>query len=421
MATSTASQPTGVSQFMKMSVQGGTGTSKTTLLALLSIGISLEYHNSAPVLVRDTEPGWHFMEPVFKLHGVPLIIDRGRDFKGMCTAQERAIKEKCCIFAGDSITHSWEELMGQFKGKNGKVPFHKFSQIRELWNEKFVIPGINANMHTMMAGRLSFEYFYDENEEGERELIKGDSRLKAGGGESYEYEVNLSAEVTRTRRIIKGLFRRGGGGYEYPCIILKDRSRALNGKSAVFYIENIDQKGSYKPILNFFRPHIERLRTIGGATIPSGDSSEWVPGGDSEYFARKRRKDEALDEIKSHLGRVFTASTGKDAAFKSEILNEIFGKASWTGLESMTADELEYGLKVCKRIVSLSQVKEPAKREELISIVDQAKKEIHDEAVNPPPKLCACGGIDKFIRICPKCNGENPDYLHDEVTEDIPF
>jgi hypothetical protein len=170
--------------FVKAGFQGSSGTGKSTTAGLLLLGLSVEYASRAPVLVYDTEPGWQFLKSLFEAENVELIIRNGRHFKGMHDALREAVKLGCSGFAVDSITHSWSELLERFADSTGRVPFHKFNQIKPLWNE-WTVDFLNAPLHCVANGRLAFEYLYEVAEDGRRDLVKGDAKMKAGGGESF--------------------------------------------------------------------------------------------------------------------------------------------------------------------------------------------------------------------------------------------
>jgi len=114
-----------------------------------------------------------------------------------------------------------------------------------------------------------------------------------------------------------------------------------------------------------------------------------------------------MEEIKSNLKRIFANDIGKDAQFKAEILNQIFGKSSWAGLESLHSEALKDGLFICKVIVDLCISKEPTNRLELIAYVNRAKEEFRNEwatadqippVVGTPYQDTKPGGIEVLLQ-----------------------
>ena len=87
----------------------------------------------------------------------------------------------------------------------------------------------------------------------------------------------------------------------------------------------------------------------------------------------------ALEEIKGALSCVFTADTGKDAAIKKEIINAIFGTHSWTAVEDMGIEALEWGMRVAVKMKHLAITHRPEDRDALLRLVEQAKDEVRDE------------------------------------------
>jgi len=325
-----------LSSFMKLGNQGGTGTGKSTTAALLLLGLSIEYHGKAPVLVYDTEPGWHFIKPIFDIEGVNLIIERGRHFKGMLDALSRGRREGACGFAVDSITHPWGELLERFADKSGRVPFHKFNQIKPMWND-WTVEFLNAPFHCIANGRLSWEYIMQQAEDGKYEPIKGDTKMKAGGGESFGYEPHLTCELDSKQ------VRDGSGklkGMEYVCLVLKDRSRALNGQEFTFKDIGAYKKGAYKQVLDAFRPHIEAIRLLAGVTMPKDNSAGIVPGGDAEFFHRQQQKTATLEDWYACMDMVLPGRTDEGKRQRLIVTAEITGVRSKTRFEAYDLSQL---------------------------------------------------------------------------------
>jgi hypothetical protein len=378
-AKAKGSQPamqTTITQYVKAGLQGGAGSGKSTTAALLLLALSREYHNRAPVLVFDTEPGWQFVKPMFDAEGVPLLLVHGRHFKGMHDALKRAISEGCCGFVVDSITHPWQELLERFADSTGRVPFHKFNQIKPLWNE-WTTDFLNAPLHAVANGRLAFDYFYEEAEDGRKELVKGDAKMKAGGGESFGYEPHLLCEMSHER--VRG---RNGKlkGLQYRCLVLKDRSRALNGKEFAFADFGAYQPNGYQAVLKVFRAHIEALTAIGAATLPKATSAVLVPEGNSVWSAEQRQKTIVLEEIEATLGtKLWPGNTNEAKQNKLRVIEELFGTRSWTKVETFPLVELERGLVVLLDLEKRLETETPSDAKMLVEMIRMAARAVRQQ------------------------------------------
>lgn len=357
--------------FLKAGFQGSAGTGKSTTAGLLLLGLSVSRHNKAPVLVFDTEPGWQFLRPLYQAEGVDLIIESGRHFKGMHDAITDAVKRGCCGFAVDSITHTWSELLERFADSTGRVPFHKFNQIKPLWND-WTIDFLNAPLHAIANGRLGFEYFYEEQEDGKKELVKGDTKMKAGGGESFGYEPHLTCEMNHQRKKLRGKL----GGLEYVCFVLKDRVRALNGKEFTFADLQDYKVGDYRHVLKAFLPHLEALENIAGVNLPKSTSAALIPNGDTQFHQKQRVKQGLLEEWYATMDLLFSTRTDEGKHHRMIVTEAITSVRSKTKFESFDAAQLQYCVMVLMQFEKRLKA-EPTKEDgNLRSLVEMAKEDM---------------------------------------------
>jgi hypothetical protein len=242
---------------MKAGFFGGTGSGKTTTTALLAIGISKSFHNGAPVYVYDTEPGWQFMRRPFITEGIEVIQVRERSFQGMRKHLKEAEKRGACVFVVDSMTHIWNELMQTFSNKYGKVEFQSFNLLKKHWNE-WTVEFLNSPLHCFALGRMGYDYDSQVNEQGKKEIVKGDSKFKAGGGESFGYEPHILIEMELDREDTHG---GKGGKLVHTANVLKDRTRILNGETFEFSDIKGYKAGDYRLVYETFLPTLKSAST----------------------------------------------------------------------------------------------------------------------------------------------------------------
>lgn len=364
--------------FVKAGFQGGTGTGKSTTAGLLLLGLSVTYHAKAPVLVYDTEPGWQFLEPIYQGEGVKLIIENGRHFSGMHNALKKAVKEGCCGFAVDSITHCWAELLQRFQDSTGRVPFHKYNQIKPLWND-WTVDFMNAPLNSIANGRLAWEYEYEVAEDGKKELVKGDTKMKAGGGESFGYEPHLTCEMNHQRKQLKNGKL---GGMQYECLVIKDRSRAINGKAFLFDELGIYKSGGFKYVLEAFRPHVEFIQKIAGVAMPKTTSEEMVPLGDTDFFRERKMRTAALEEWDATMELVFPGQSAANKRARVIAGEAISGCRSRTKLEALTSAELQVCVDILMALEKRIKLEKslgssaPESEADLKSMIEMAKEDL---------------------------------------------
>lgn len=361
----------------KVGFFGGTGSGKTTTAAELALGISIHFHEKAPVYVYDTEPGWQFMRRMFATEGVELIQHRERSFQGMRKHLKEAEKKGACLFVTDSMTHVWTELMQTF-AKNGRVEFQHFNLIKKYWNE-WTIEFLNSPLHCFALGRLGFEYDAQVNEDtGRKEIIKGDSKFKAGGGESFGYEPHLLIEMELSR---DGSHNGRGGTLVHTANVLKDRTRILNGESFDFKDVRGYKAGDYKLVYETFLPHLEELQyTEGLMTIAASTSSELKPESESAYFKARADREVALENIEAAMTLSFPGQSADMKSLKIKILDLLFTTRSWKEIsETVALDKLQNGVSALRMYEKQAKDQKPSSEEAVLNLLENCKQAVLDE------------------------------------------
>jgi len=166
---------------IKVGFFGGQGAGKTTSAAMLALALAKELHGSAPVWVTDTEPGWQFLRPMFAAEGVKLEQRTVPTFKAMLADIREAERAGACVYAVDSLTIIWNELMQSFKAKNGgRIPINVWGDIKAMWGE-YTTRFLNSPMHCFALGRLGNVMEEVEGDKpGDSKLVKTGTAFKAG-------------------------------------------------------------------------------------------------------------------------------------------------------------------------------------------------------------------------------------------------
>jgi hypothetical protein len=360
--------------------QGGTGTGKTFTNAMIALGTSVELCDKAPVYVRDSEPSWQFLEPAFAAHGVKLIIDPGLDFKGMVESLGKAKKEGACVHLVDQMGAPWKDLLASFSDDSGYIGMQRQNQLRSHWDE-FTAEWKNLSMHRQVLGRLGYE-FIDYEEGGHMKFAKGDTKMKAGGGESFGYEGYLQLEFTREQDVIRDQSvkaRRGRKDMRYICTVLKDQANYLTGMQFVFK----NQKPGvfdYKPIFKEFKGYIEYLAKIPVVSTLSGDSRELVHT-ESRWQKEDTIRTIALEKFRALLDLLYGGSTRECKHMRQLIQFEITGTLSDTELEKQVfTKRLQWSAGVMAALAERIKGGDfPQKDDDMKQLIKMAKEDVARE------------------------------------------
>lgn len=332
---------------------GGQGSGKTTSAAMCALALSVLHHNRAPVWVTDTEPGWQFLKPLFAIEGVELVQRTIPTFKAMLSDLKEAKKAGACVWAGDSLTIIWNELMQSFKAKNGgRIPINAWGDIKALWGE-YTIQFLNSDMHCFALGRLGnvMEEIQDDDNAGKTKLVKTGTAFKAGGSESFGYEPHLLLELSleRKAKVKAGVKAEGEGRMVHRVDVLKDRTWALNGKVIRWSDKPRYVKGGYMTVWESLKPHFDNVQqTMAIVKIESGQSSASLiaDSGNSEFYEMRKRRDQTSGEVTELLDHLLGGSGADAKHLRREVTRSIFGVLSKDNAAEMSLEKVERGLKI---------------------------------------------------------------------------
>lgn len=332
---------------------GGQGSGKTTSAAMLALALSKEHHGGAPVFVTDTEPGWQFLKPMFALEGVELIQRTTPTFKAMLNDIREAERLGACVWAGDSLTIIWQELMQSFKAKNhGRIPINVWGDIKALWAE-YTTAFLNSNMHCFALGRLGnvMEEIEDERNAGETKLVKTGTQFKAGGSESFGYEPHLLLELSLERKAKKkaGMRLEGEGRMVHRVDVLKDRTWALNGKVIRRSDKPRYEKGGYRDVYSSIKPHFDGVQlTMAPVQLQQGESSTSLIAdtGASVYHERRARRDQLVEEFTASIELLWGGQTQAAKQMRVKVFERIFGFKTKASAEAAKLEVIERGVRI---------------------------------------------------------------------------
>jgi hypothetical protein len=362
---------------IKVGFFGPQGSGKTGSAALLALALSKQFHNSAPVWVTDTEPGWQFYKRIFAMEKVELVQRTIPTFKAMLADLRDARRAGASVWAGDSLTIIWQELMASFKAKNGGfIPIDVWGDIKQLWGE-YTTEFLNSPMHCFALGRLGnvMEEVQDERKPGKTTLVKTGTAFKAGGSESFGYEPHLLLELSieRKPKTRAGVKLEGEGRILHRVDVLKDRTWALNGKVIRWSDKSGYEIGGYRTVWESLKPHFEAVQeTMALVRIQAGESSEALidNNGDSEFYRQRQRKEAISAEIKACLDLSFAGRGKEEVQVRLAVTDMIFGVKSKEAADALPIEQLERGLRILHAYESLATHDMTSKDTVLVQIHD---------------------------------------------------
>lgn len=318
--------------FLKAGLLGFAGSGKTHTAAAMALGLSSLIGDKKPVAFFDTETGSDYLIPRFKEAGVELLVAKTRTFADLLTFMREA-ESIASVAIIDSISHVWTELLeaytAKLRRKNGLM-FSDWGPIKQEWRG-FTDLYLNSQMHVILCGRAGFEYDYEVNEAGKKELIKTGTKMKAETEMGYEPSLLLEMERVHAEGDEHTQGKRSA--WTHRCYVLKDRTDRMNGAT----IDN--------PTFASFAPAISFLN-IGGAHlgIDTSRSSEALFDSPDGLHERKKNVEIVLELILDAFvvaGLGGTSAKAKEAQVRE--LTRAFGTSSWTAIQGKRLEDLQAG------------------------------------------------------------------------------
>lgn len=359
MATATIETPTQVTSQpkptivpIKVGVFGGQGSGKTTSTALLALALSKEVYGGAPVAVTDTEPGWQFLKPIFAMEGVDMIQTTQPTFKAMLRDLRDAERRGCCVWAIDSLTIIWQEIMKAAQGNRDQIQIQQWGDIKAVWGE-YTTTFLNSGMCTFALGRLGNEMEEQMDEKtGRTKLVKVATKFKAGGSESFGYEPHLLLEMSleRKAKVKAGSKMEGEGRMVHRVDVLKDRTWALNGAVIRWSDKPKYEKGGYRQVWQSIKPHFDRVQqTMARVTINSGaESNDLFAGeeGRSEWYEKRQRKEILSAELHATMEMLWGGSAVAAKQMRMKVFEHVFGFKTKEAADAAGLDKIERGVRI---------------------------------------------------------------------------
>lgn len=349
-------------------LEGPQGSGKSVTGGLIALGLSVEFHNRAPVVWVDTEGGANFLQPMHAKEKVDLLWKPTSSLKMFRETIRHAKAIGACAIMGDSLTKFWRTTTRAFMEQKRITTMQQmlphWAACKEPWFD--MLDELKAaEMHKVVCGRGGFEWETIDvlNADGEvvgTEQTKGGHKMKAETETGHEPDLNLHMEAikdpnagTTTRQKIGKLIglRQTGARKIHIATVEKGRTWALNGKIFQWPDRDSYEAGEYRFVLDCLRPYLATLRIGGKQYTAPADTGEPFREGTQEHQSLHRQKQIAIEEWDAIFAAMLPGQTAKEKNLRALIGREIAaGILSRTAFESQHLDALRFQVLVLNKL-----------------------------------------------------------------------
>jgi len=331
------------SAYLKVGILGFAGSGKTHTATLLAIGTRARFNITGPIAFFDTENSTPYISARVEAEtGKPLLAVKSRSLDDLKATVAECVKEGVSVLIVDSVTHVWREVCDTYLARLNasrkanrmqpldRLEFQHWSALKspEMWGGWTDIL-LNSPLHIIVCGRAGYDYDFETDEKGRKQLVKTGVKMKAEG--EFGYEPSLVVEMTATQTMNGETVER----IDHEALILKDRFDTINGQTFI------------NPTFASFLPHVEKLRPDGSVGVDTSRKTEIVvdEAGNNEWHREKRQREIVMEEALAVLDVAGLGGTSNEArTMRPVVMTECFGTASKTALEGMRSEVLREGL-----------------------------------------------------------------------------
>lgn len=324
-------KPASGGSYLKAGLLGFAKAGKTHTAMELAIGTRAFFGLTGPVAMYDTEQGSDYWAVrVHQATGHELVVCKSRSLTDLIGTTRECMAIGVSVLVVDSVTHVWREVCDAYlaelqnaaRKKKWREPdrleFQDWARIKAKWSA-WPDLYLTSPLHIIVCGRAGYEYDFQTDERGKKELVKTGVKMKVEG--EFGFEPSLLVEMIRDwseddpPRMVN------------RATVLGDRFDLMNGKSC-------DQ-----PSFEFFKPFIERLRPAGHAPVDTQIKTTFgLDETRSDDWKREKDQREILSE-KIAAAFKLAGMDGKgaeDQRRRCELLQRYYGSTSWKEVSERT-------------------------------------------------------------------------------------
>lgn len=318
--------------YLKAGFLGFAKSGKTHTSLELAIGTRAYFKLPGPIAMFDTEGGSDYWKArVQKATGQAMLVVKSRSLVDLLETVRECIASGVAALVVDSITHVWRECCDAYlaeiqeiaKKKGWRLPdrleFQDWARIKAKWNlwpEAY----LNSPLHVIVCGRAGYEYDFETNERGKKELVKTGVKMKVEGEFGFEPSLLVEMERDWSSDDPPKMVNRA--------TVIGDRFDLMNGRT-------VDQ-----PTFDFFKPFIEMLApTAEHNPVDTATKTEFdLDDGRSDGWQRERDAREiAAEKVKAAFQLAGIDGQGaEDKRTRAAAMKKHWGTTSWKELAEKT-------------------------------------------------------------------------------------
>ena len=212
--------------YFKAGFEGFGGTGKTHTMSKLAIGIHKKINAQKHIHVVDTEGGFRLLKPLFNAAGIQTRVTNTKQLATLTQVIKLCEDAGVEILLIDSLTHIYQQFIQDYLKTKKRINMKMldWGYVKPKWREDFANVFVNAKLHIMFTGRAGFEYDMVENEEGKKEMIKTNIKMKVDNETAFEPDFLFLMEKQENLANNKKQLKR-------TCFVVKDRTNTIDGKT----------------------------------------------------------------------------------------------------------------------------------------------------------------------------------------------
>lgn len=324
-------KPASGGSYLKAGILGFAKSGKTHTAVDFAMGTREFFKLPGPIAMYDTETGSDYWAARVKQRtGQELLVAKSRSLVDLVTTVNECVAGGVSVLVVDSITHVWREVCDAYltelknaaKKKNWREPerleFQDWGRIKLRW-ASWPDLYLTSPLHIIVCGRAGYDYDYEVDDRGKKELVKTGIKMKVEGEFGFEPSLLIEMERDWTKTDPPEMIARA--------TVIGDRFDLLNGKSC-------DQ-----PTFDFFRPFIELL--VPGDHSPIDTSLKTSFGLDAERGDERKREKDRREIVAEKIEAAFRLANldGRSAEEKkarTEAMLKYWHSTSWKEISERT-------------------------------------------------------------------------------------
>ncbi|NOY58943.1 MAG: AAA family ATPase [Calditrichaeota bacterium] len=315
--------------FLKMAFEGFPGTGKTYTASQIAIGLHRMIKSKKPIVFYDTERSLKALKPLFDKAGIKVLVKESRTLADLEMTMKYCEEGTADILIIDSISHVWESFVQAYmkQKKRNRLTLGDWGIIKPQWKERFSDKFVMSPIHIIFTGRAGYEFDFEEDEDGQKQLIKTGIKMRAETEMEYEPDIVVLMEKEKimeknTMRLVR------------YANVLKDRSTIIDGKRFM------------NPTFEDFKPAIDAM--LAGEYVP--EEVEETPDVFPKDGEDKRTQRQILtEEISGLFLQIAPGQSAREKKFRADLSERVFNTRSWTKVQTLPIEILDWGINVLQK------------------------------------------------------------------------